>query len=480
MKKYFKKIIIALGLYNPSTLWAKFVEIYIINPSRFFKHSLASMPKHLAYVSEDILPAPAMNLANTEIKSRTIYFLVHCFYPFSQGGTERFVYNMAQQAKKDGHRVKVITYNALESRRYFKKRVSGILFNDYQIDGLDVVEYRHRKAPRGILHDAVTDDPDVADFATFLFARERPDIVHAAYIQKVASFLEACRRQGIPYGITFTSYFCLCYYDIMIDKKGELCGGSQHGLRCSQKCKCIEIPDPVLRHDSIHQLMKWGNFLTVPSQFVKKIISQEFEDIDIQVINHGVSREFIAEIQPSLMNESKGRNFAYFGNLIPIKGVHVLIRAFKGLPSDCTLHIYGSGPEPYLRRLRKLINGQENIIIHGKVPYDEMKQAYAANQVIVVPSIWYETYNFVIHEALLMNKLVIASRIGAMPELIQSGINGLTFKPGDWQDLQRCLLQALEPNLLPDFKTNGAIKTVEEESRDYQIIYESVLQGVYI
>jgi len=480
MKQYFKKIVVVLGLYNLYTLWAKFCEIYIINPARFIDHSPASIPNHLSDISEDTLPHPVIKLATANIKNKTIYFLVHCFYPFSQGGTERFVYNMAQQAKKDGHRVKVVTYNALETRRHFKKKVSGILFDEYQIDGLDVIEYRHLKAPRGILHDAVTNDPDVADFAAFLFERERPDIVHAAYLQKVASFLEACRRQGIPYGITFTSYFCLCHYDIMIDKKGELCEGSRHGVRCSQVCKCMEIPDPVLRHHKMHQLVKHGCFLTVPSQFVKKIIAHEFEDINIQVINHGISREFSGEIQPHPMNELRGRNFAYFGNLIPIKGIHLLIRAFKGLPSDCTLHIYGSGPEPYLRRLRKLLNGQENIIVHGNVPYSEMKKAYAANQIIVVPSIWYETYNFVIHEALLMNKLVIASHIGAMPELIQNGINGLTFNPGDWQDLQRCLQQALEPHWLLDLKTNRAIKTVEEESSDYQIIYESVLQGVKI
>ncbi|MEQ8200710.1 MAG: glycosyltransferase [Syntrophomonadaceae bacterium] len=476
MKQYFKKIIVSLDLYNLFTLLAKFHEIYVINPLRFFYFRTSSVPEHIADSSEYTLPLPATNFITSGVTRKTIYFLIHCFYPFSQGGTERFVYNMARQAKNDGHRVKIITYNALESRRHFKNAVAGILFDEYQIDGLDVIEYRHRKAPRGILHDMITDDPDVADFAQFLFDRERPDIVHAAYIQKVASFLAACRTQGIPYGITFTSFFCLCHYDILIDQKGALCGGSRQGYQCSQVCQCLEIPDPVARHHKMQQLLQDAAFLTAPSFFVKKVISQEFANIEIEVINHGISREFSDGTQAPTANHAEIKNFAFFGNLTPIKGVHVLIAAFKVMPSDCTLHIYGSGPESYLRRLRKLINGQKNIILHGRVQYNEMKQAYAANQVIVVPSIWYETYNFVIHEALLMNKLVIAARIGAMPEIIRNGVNGLTFSPGDQLDLQRCLQRVLDPNFAPGLSKSCTINTIEQESGCYYNIYESVLQ----
>jgi hypothetical protein len=45
----------------------------------------------------------------------------------------------------------------------------------------------------------------------------------------------------------------------------------------------------------MQQLLNDAAFLVTPSAFVKKIIEREFSNLNIQVINHGVSREFIIE-----------------------------------------------------------------------------------------------------------------------------------------------------------------------------------------
>lgn len=479
MKKQTDKARAALDLYRPGTLLTKLHELYLVNPGRFAKPGagaipVPSLPPRLGD-HPDERPNPSRDGFEVGSRTKTIYFLVHCFYPFSQGGTERFVYNMARQAQQDGHRVKVVTYNPLETRHHFHYRVAGILYDQYQLDGLDIIEYRHSRAPRGILHDILTEDPDVDEFVRFLFQQERPDIVHAAYLQKVASFLSACRRLGVPYGITFTSFFALCHFDIMIDKQGALCGGSQGGRRCAQLCGCGEIADPAARHQRMAELLETTAFLSAPSRFVQAVISREFPLQEIRVIPHGVSRQFSPDQPAAGLGSLPIRDFAYFGNMTPIKGVHLLISAFRDMPPDCNLNIYGSGPESYLRGLRRLMRGKPNIRLHGNIPYDQVQQAYAANQVVVVPSIWYETYNFVIHEALLMGKLVIAARIGAMPELIRDGINGLSFTPGDAEDLHRCLLQAVAGDLRIPCGT-GQINTIAAESACYHNIYESVLE----
>ena len=48
----------------------------------------------------------------------------------------------------------------------------------------------------------------------------------------------------------------------------------------------------------------------------------------------------------------------------------------------------------------------------------------------MVPSIWPETYSIVIREAFASGIPVIASRLGALPEGIRDGENGLLFEPG--------------------------------------------------
>lgn len=55
--------------------------------------------------------------------------------------------------------------------------------------------------------------------------------------------------------------------------------------------------------------------------------------------------------------------------------------------------------------------------------------------VLIVPSIWYETFGLVVAEAYAAGLPVIASRIGALSEIVREGETGLLFKPGDARDL---------------------------------------------
>ncbi|MGE5423094.1 MAG: glycosyltransferase, partial [Ignavibacteriales bacterium] len=408
---------------------------------------------------------------------KTIYYLVHCFYPFSQGGTERFVFNMAKQAQLNGNRVKVITYNATELSGHFKNRVGPVLFNEYELDGINVLEYRHIKAPRGILKDIVVEDPAVLKFAEFLFEREKPDILHVAYFQKTSGFFAACRKRGSPYGITLTSFYAMCHYDIMIDRQGRLCSGCEKGEKCRRDCRCLDVVDPSQRYQNMYRIFREAAFITAPSIFVKNMVEREFAGISVRVINHGVSRDFLSQDRAPSDQTDEGKKFAYFGSLSPIKGVHGLITAFKELSLDNRLEIFGAGSEQYLKMLKRLSEGRDNIIFKGSVRYNEIGKAYRGTDIVVVPSIWYETYNFVIHEALLMNRIVIAARIGAMPERIREGVTGYTFCPGDWTDLRKTMEKALQNGLPPNAGLDLFINTVEAEFAQYNWLYEQALVG---
>jgi glycosyltransferase involved in cell wall biosynthesis len=54
---------------------------------------------------------------------------------------------------------------------------------------------------------------------------------------------------------------------------------------------------------------------------------------------------------------------------------------------------------------------------------------------VIVPSIEYETYSLVAHEAMARGIPVVASRVGALPEAIRHGENGLLFEPGSAAEL---------------------------------------------
>ena len=67
---------------------------------------------------------------------------------------------------------------------------------------------------------------------------------------------------------------------------------------------------------------------------------------------------------------------------------------------------------------------------------------------LALPSIWPETFSIVLREALSAGLPVVASRIGAIPEVIRDGENGLLVTPGSVDDLAAALARlAREPAL---------------------------------
>jgi glycosyltransferase involved in cell wall biosynthesis len=171
--------------------------------------------------------------------------------------------------------------------------------------------------------------------------------------------------------------------------------------------------------------------------------------------------------------------FCYFGNILSIKGLHVLIDAFKSLPQEkATLTIYGartSWNEAYYNRLREQSSG---LPVEFRSPFqrEHLAEALKDQDVVVLPSICYESFSFVIREANHLGYPVIASRIGAIPEAIEEGVNGFLFEPGDPEDLRRCLLRFVqEPELLKRMAPRTKkVKFMDEHAAELVGIYRQV------
>jgi glycosyltransferase involved in cell wall biosynthesis len=97
--------------------------------------------------------------------------------------------------------------------------------------------------------------------------------------------------------------------------------------------------------------------------------------------------------------------------------------------------------------------------------------------VLVVPSIWYETFAFVISEAFAAGVPVVASRLGPMADRVRHEVDGLLVKPNDVPALRHALQRLCHnPELLDKLRSGiEPVKTFDDFALEIEALYQSVL-----
>jgi len=114
----------------------------------------------------------------------------------------------------------------------------------------------------------------------------------------------------------------------------------------------------------------------------------------------------------------------------PRKGLDVLIQAFRKVldENDATLLVVGKGNRTIVQDL--LGSALDRVVFTGFVDNTTLKKCYALCSVYVCPS-RLEGFGLSILEAFRAGKPVVATRVGAIPELIQDNINGVLVENED-------------------------------------------------
>jgi len=131
------------------------------------------------------------------------------------------------------------------------------------------------------------------------------------------------------------------------------------------------------------------------------------------------------------------RYLLFVGRLVPRKGCHYLIRAFRELETDLELVIVGGPLEStYGRFLRRIARGDARIRFTGPV-YGAMLNELFTNALIYAHPSESEGQSIALLEGLAFGTCVVSSDT---PESIETAeANASYFKSGDWEDLRRVL-----------------------------------------
>ena len=166
-----------------------------------------------------------------------------------------------------------------------------------------------------------------------------------------------------------------------------------------------------------------------------------------QVIYYGIPVTPSDE-ETRFINPSNGRPlcFAYVGRLVSLKGLPLILEAAKTLQRtgySFRLRFVGDGPEKAeLRRLTEELELENYVEFTGFITGPVFQAAMKDIAAVVMPSVWEETAGLAAIEQMMRGRLVIASDIGGLGEVVDDC--GLRFPAGNTEALAQCMKSVLD------------------------------------
>jgi glycosyltransferase involved in cell wall biosynthesis len=163
--------------------------------------------------------------------------------------------------------------------------------------------------------------------------------------------------------------------------------------------------------------------------------------------------------------------------------VHVIVTAARHLdPARATLTIYGD-PAPFPEYVRSLqAQAGPAVRFGGRLEREQVAGALAEGDVLLVPSLWYETSALVVQEAMACGLPVVASALGALAGRITHGVDGLLLPPGDVAAWRAALADlAAQPERIAQLRAGiGPVRTVAEQVAEMEALYQTVVGEVRV
>lgn len=359
--------------------------------------------------------------------------LANKFY-YLKGGAERHFFDLKELLEK--HNNQVIPFSMQDEKNITSE------YSKYFVSNVDIGKSSF--SPGGIkAAGRIIYSFEAKKKIRELINKTKPDIahIHNIYHQISPSILTALRKAQIPIVMTVHDFKLMCPNYIFYTQ-GKICE------RCKKyryyNCvlhKCVKNSYLASKINMIE--MYWHRFLKIykknidlyicPSQFVKdKLIDFGFNKDKITVLPH-----FIKQSSNIEQNYYSDNYILYFGRLSKEKGVNILLEAAKELKyKDIKVKIAGTGPaEKELKGYVKEQGLEKVVEFLGFLEKDKLNKAISSSLFTIMPSLSYETFGLSVLESYMQKKPVIASNLGALPELVLEGKTGMLFQSENSTDL---------------------------------------------
>lgn len=412
-----------------------------------------------------------------------ILFVLHQFFPEFSGGTERVALNMARMAQHAGHHVQVFASTVDISKSggcASDKTPQGCVELVYQ--GLPVTLIPTTLLP--VTADISMDASEaVVERLVDWIESKRFDVAHVLHTMRMGSALLALQRCGVPFVLSLTDFFLPCARINLITMRNKPCSGPDGGRRCQHDCPTVPWTSEayVGRFEQAQSILKSAGARVAPSEYVAGRYRSIFQDIDIQVIPHGVDLLAMAEEddESALATQQPDTELliVYVGTIIPQKGLDVLLRALALIPNaHLQLKVIGGffGEPDYHEEVNRLANADARVELVGGMDGRQVFKALRRAMVLCLPSVVPESFSLVLHESAAAGVPALVSDLGAPAELMRIHGCGRTVEAGNPQAWATAIQELVDaPEVLNRWKDNLFLPLrIEEEAFYLESVYQ--------
>lgn len=447
-----------------------------------------------------------------------VLLATHFFPPTQSGGTESYTFGLARALRARGHEPFVICAGSLDADHGWPPRAADDVYEGIPVRRLS---WDWVRAPHPF--DTFYDNPAATRIFEEYVREIRPDVVHVTSCYALgAGILGAARAAGCRVLLTLTDFWFLCIRHTLLRGDGALCDGPKSAVDC-QRCltagsgslrKLTSWISPELAARGLLLAGRWpavarlpglrghtgdadvrlarlraafadADAVISPSYFLKSMMVRGgFPEERILVSRHGLDLSWGPQTAPRPTDGTL--TVGYLGQVEPLKGVDVAVRAVRSLAADVPIRLRVYGPldknPGYAASLRALAADDRRIEFAGRYRPAELRSILSGLDAVVVPSLWYENAPIVIGEAFAAHRPVLATNLGGMSEAVKDGVNGLLFERGDADGLAAALRRLIdEPGLLARLRDGiSAVRTIDQELDELLDLYRGTAQAVLV
>ena len=439
------------------------------------------------------------------------------FYPYRTGGLTAYVMDVMEEQKKQGHEPALLwpgTIRLLGKRQpSIKKSSKSGIISFEMINPLPVP-----------LMEGVADIPaymrkcDKQIFVRFL-EQYQPEVIHIhTFMGLYAEFVQAAGELHIPIAYTTHDYYPLCP-TVNLNCHGENC---ENGME-DEKCTCCNqgaLPwwKILLMQSGTYRLLKnmtplrkMRNQYHMEKQEQREVLSKVKQTLPYHMLK-GYYKDMLQAMNCILCNSPNAmevyRRLGDVGRtrLVPItnrkvkdrrrkqeyKAGSMLAITYLGAANDAKGYfflrdildeLYQEGENGFCLNIYTPV-AEERVYQQVHEAYrteEEMEAVYENADILVVPSLWRETFGFVVLEALSFGIPVIVTEYVGAGSLIENGRNGYCIKAQkeEWKNCLRNLIQNRDilTGMNENIMSSSFEHSMEEHVRKLSQIYSELKQS---